>query len=219
METITPQLKKMVGYYATPRGKYLLLMAKVLSKDEFILYDASITFADWDKEHVQTFGTLNLTQGEIEYLLGRSKGYVSRYSKGLFDKGFWTKRTDGRIEVAGFELIEPKLLREITKRDGIVNVQSYIANLQKSVADRQQPNAVLQTSATKDISAIQGQDVAELQPSSLKSDLSSFKGNSLRSDEEYQRIWIEDFDSSPTFTPDDMKWIDLNVKENPAVPS
>lgn len=219
METIKPQLNKLKGYHLTPRGKYLLLMNKVLSKDAFWLYDASFSFADWDKEHTDTYGTLNLTQGEIEYILGRSKGYVSRYGKPLFRKGFWIKRTDGRVEVVGFELIEQKLIREITKRDGIVNIQSYIASLQKPVADTQQKNTDLQTLNAKDKPRIQGHSVANLQPRPTKSDISSFKGNSLRSDEEYSRIWKEDFDSSPSFTPDDMKWIDLNVYETAGVPS
>ncbi len=51
--------------------------------------------------------------------------------------------------------------------------------------------------------------------------LGSYKGNVsvIRTEEEYQRIWIEDFDSSPTFTPDDMRWIDLNVYETAGIPS
>jgi hypothetical protein len=43
-------LKKLVGWYGTYRGRFLLLKNKVLTKEEFILYEAGVAFADWDKD-------------------------------------------------------------------------------------------------------------------------------------------------------------------------
>jgi hypothetical protein len=57
--------KKYIGWYGTYRGKFLLLKNKVLTKEEFILYEASIAFADWDKNHTNKYGTLDLKQHDI----------------------------------------------------------------------------------------------------------------------------------------------------------
>src|SRR3989344_5064048 len=103
------------GWYPTYRGRFLLLKNKVFSKEEYILYEASIAFADWDKEH-KTYGFLSLSQSEIENQIGASKGFVSRYGKVLINKGFWKKLENGIVQVIGFELIEIKLLKEITKK-------------------------------------------------------------------------------------------------------
>ena len=74
-------LKKLIGWYGTYRGRFLLLKNKVLTKEEFILYEASVAFADWDKDHTNTYGFLDLKQDEFEILLGVSDGFVSRYGK------------------------------------------------------------------------------------------------------------------------------------------
>jgi len=212
-------LKKLVGWYGTYRGIFLLLKNKILTKEEFILYEASIAFADWDKDHTNTYGYLDLKQDEFEILLGVSDGFVSRYGKNLFTKGFWRKREDGFIQVMGFELIEINLLNKITKKDLIVDVQKYIADLQTKVADPQQENANLQQNFSKDEDINQSQKVADLQQTVSKSNLVFYKDKViiLRSDEEYKKI-IEEFSFSQ-LSVEDMKWIDTNIHEDINVPS
>ena len=196
-----------------------MLKNKVLTKEEFILYEASVAFADWDKDHTNTYGFLDLKQDEFEILIGVGDGFVSRYGTKLLDKGFWKKRQDGLIQVMGFELIEINLLNKITRKDLIVDIQKYVAVLQNDVADPQQENANLQQNFTKGKDINQPQEVADLQQTVSKSNLVSYKDKCiiLRSDEEYNKI-KEEFAFSQ-LSVDDMKWIDINVHEDPNVPS
>ncbi len=189
------------GWYPTFRGKYMLLKNKVLSKEAFILYEASIAFADWDKDH-KTYGLLLLSQSEIETQLGCSKGFVSRNGRILINKGFWMKQANV-IQVLGFELIEIKLLKEIVKKDKVVNLQKYLGDTQQLVANKG-------INIAKGKEDVPPQDVANLQNDKPKYLVSS-KGKYLthRTDEDYQRIWKEG--NYQSLTPDDMKWIDNNI--------
>jgi len=211
--------KKYSGWYGTYRGKFLLLKNKVLTKEEFILYEASIAFADWDKNHFNKYGTLDLKQHDIEYLIGVSDGFVSRYGKNLIKKKFWNKRDDGLIQVVGFELIEISLLTEMTKKNLIIDLQKYFADQQIGVENSQQKFANLQKSLSKEKGINQPQKFANLQRIVSKSDLVSYKDKViiLRNDEEYKKIKEEI--SFRELSIDDMKWIDLNVYEDPNVSS
>ncbi len=168
--------KKLGGYYPTYRGKLLLLKSKALTFQEYVLYDASIALADWDKKHGDRYGTLKLSQEEIEVVLGCSKGFVSRHGKELYKKGFWEKDEYGRTRVVGFELIETGLLKTITKKDKVVNLQNYIANKQIYDALLQQDIAEKQLISSKEESTFQGKSVADIQPPRPISDLVSSKG-------------------------------------------
>lgn len=191
METSTETIKRLYGYYALPRGRFLLLRDEILTKEEFLLYDASLAIADWDKKnHPATYGLLLLNQREIESLLGLSVGYVSRYGKKLIEKGFWLPEKKG-IRVIGFEMIEQKLLSKITKEVGIVDIQKQLAILQKPIAEVQKEVAELQELQPKDKGEFQGQEIADLQTPVTKSDVISYKDESkfsIRNNEEYQSI-------------------------------
>lgn len=207
-------LRKLNGYYGTYRGKFLLLKKRVLNKEEYILYDASIAFADWDKKnHPDKYGSFDLTQLEIEKLIGCSEGFVSRYSKGLIKKGFWKKRKDGRTQVVGFELTEIQTLKSITKKNKIVDLQKYIAEMQNGFVNSQVLVTKIQIDTPKGEDDNHMQSLANLQNRSSKADLiSSNNGSSLlRTDEEYRKIKEEGHYEMLAI--DDMKWIDANVTE------
>ena len=76
-------IKKLHGYHGIGRGVLLLLHKQILTKEEFILYEASFSFASWDKEKKVSYGVIDLTQEEIEWLLNVSAGYVSKLKEGL----------------------------------------------------------------------------------------------------------------------------------------
>lgn len=188
--------KKLRGYYPTFRGKYLLLTCGVLSHKAFILYDVSIVLADWDKRH-EDYGVLGSTQEEIEHILRKSKGFVSRNSKELYKAGFWQKDQKGKIHVIGFELIEPKLLKAITKKNKIVNLQDYIAKPQLYSALLQQEIAEEQLNSPKAINSFQGKNVAVFQLSTSKSLVSSKGEYNFRDDSgEYTEDFIRDVEES-----------------------
>lgn len=195
--------KKLGGYYPTYRGKLLLLKTKALTFQEYVLYDASVALADWDKKHGDSYGTLKLSQEEIEIVLGCSKGFVSRYGKELYKKGFWEKDEYGRTHVVGFELIETGLLKTITKNDKVVNLQNYIANKQSYDALLQQDIAEKQLRSSKEVRTFQGKSVADLQPIHPISDLVSSKG-------EYS---LRDKSLDSGLSEEDKLWISENVKE------
>ena len=189
MEITNDLDNRLKGYYSVPRGRFLLLKNKVLSKEEMILYDASIAFADWDKNH-STYGQVLLTQEQIECLLGFGSGYVSRYGKSLISKGFWSQ-VGKRIRVQGFDLIEQRLLKNLTKEVGIVDVQKHLANTQTQVAQIQTKVANLQTNSPKGNSESQPQSFADMQTQDTKSIQVSYKDEykfGIKSDEEYQLV-------------------------------
>ena len=180
-----------------------MLKTKVLTFQEYVLYDASVALADWDKRHGDRYGTIKLSQEEIETVLGCSKGFVSRYGKELYKKGFWLKDNYGRTHVVGFELIETGLLKTITRKSKVVNLQDYIANKQSYDALLQQDIAEKQLKSSKEESTFQGKSVADLQPSRPISDLVSSKG-------EYS---LRDKNLDSGLSEEDKLWISENVKE------
>lgn len=194
--------KRLRGYYPTFRGKYLLLKENILSQQAFLLYDVSVAIADWDKRH-ESYGVLGSTQEEIEHILGRTKGYVSRYGKELFNKGFWLKDQHGRTHVVGFELIETKLLKNITEKHKVVSLQDYIANAQQYSFVLQRIIAEAQLNTSKATNSFQDKNVADLQLSRPITDLVSSKG-------EYS---LRDKSLDSGLSEEDKQWISENVKE------
>lgn len=212
-------IKKLNGYHGIGRGILLLLHKQILTKEEFILYEASLSFASWDKEKKASYGLTDLTQEEIEWLLDVSAGYVSKLKEGLIEKGFWRININKKIEVVGFELIETSLLSRITKNNKVVDYHNYIAHKQNEFASEQKLIAHKQTNISKENAPNQPQKFAHKQTVSSISDIGSYKDrcNSLRSDEEYEKIKEEMGFNSLTI--EDMKWIDINVHENSNVNS
>ena len=212
-------IKKLHGYHGIGRGVLLLLHNQILTKEEFILYEASLFFASWDKEKKASYGVIDLTQEEIEWLLNVSAGYVSKLKEGLIEKGFWRINKNKRIEVVGFELIETSVLSRITKNNMVVDYYDYIAHKQNEFASEQKLIAHKQTNISKENAPNQPQKFAHKQTVSSISDISSYKDrcNSLKSEEEYEKIKEEMRLNSLTI--EDIKWIDTNVHENPIVTS
>ncbi|PWU24082.1 hypothetical protein C5B42_00710 [Candidatus Cerribacteria bacterium 'Amazon FNV 2010 28 9'] len=190
--------RKLHGYHGTYRGKFLLLQRKILTKEEFILYDASLSFADWDKDK-STYGTFDLSQLEIQLLLGFSEGYVSKYSKKLFQLHFWEERDDGRILVSGFKLTEAGLLKELARQNLLIDPDLIFANQQSHFEKQPTHFANKQTASPKRIAGNQPYGFANQQSGQPKSDTVSYKD--------------ENIDDSG-LSEEDKKWIDENLKES-----
>jgi len=214
MKPINLLAQKLKGYHRHFRGRFLLLKNKVLTEEEYILWDLSFsTLADWDKQnHPDNYGTFNYTQEEIASLLGWHKTKVCRLSKSLFQKGFWIRQSDGKIRVVGYDILEN--LTEITKESGVVDLQEYVSKMQLENAEMKQEVPNSQPFSFKENINIQTQEVAKMQLSNAKAPLVSSKSKYrvLRTDEEYQKIWEEG--NYTMLTIDDMKWIDKNIPEN-----
>ncbi len=116
---------RLKGYEKIFRGRFLLLQNKVLSDEEYILWELSLSvLADWDKKHGEKYGTFSHTQKEIATLISWSETKVSRTSKALFKNNFWIKENSAKIRVNGFEIKE--YLTPITKKYGVVNLEDYL---------------------------------------------------------------------------------------------
>lgn len=212
-------LKKIYGYISLPKGILLLLRNKTLSKEEFILYLSSLIFAVWDKNKEKSYGSLDLSKKEIELILNFSKGFVSKFDKGLFKKGFWRLKENKRIEIAGYNLTDTVFLKQIASKEKLIDPHKQIAFEQTEIANQQKEVARKQQNLSIAKEPDQDQKVADQQLSSSISDISSYKDryNSLKSEEEYKKIKEENPNSLLSI--DDMKYIDLNVYEDPNVPS
>lgn len=214
MKASNQLIKRLKGYQRGFRGRFLLLKNRILTDEEFILWDLSFSvLADWDKKnHSDNYGTFSYTQEEIGFFLGWDKTKVCRRSNKLFKKNFWVKRLDNRILVVGFDITE--YLTEITKQKGIVNLQEYISERQLDDVKMKQKIESLQHYSPKENSILQARKVVEMQSPIPKEPLVSSKGNitnTLRTDEEYQKIKEKDIFKSMSI--EDMKWIDQNVFE------
>lgn len=199
--------RRLRGYHRTFRGKFLLLISKSLSQQEYILWDFSFSIlADWDYEkHPEIFGTFDYSLATIEKMLGWGKSKASRLSKKLFKLGLWEMTESGRIHVMGLEILQN--LTAITKEEGVVDLQSYLVKMRRGDVKIQQPE-------TKEIKEIQPQTAVNLQHGPPRSYLDlSYKGNSNkfvhRTDEGYGQI-LQNGNHAPLEI-DDQRWIDENV--------
>ncbi len=197
IKTIEELNLRLKGHHKTFRGRFLLLQNKVLTEEEYVLWELSDSvLADWDKNnHPNTYGTFNHTYEEIGFLLGGwSVSKVSRSSKKLFVVGLWSHEKSNRIRVNGFEIREKLIkykLKEITDEKGIVNLQKYIAELKVDFAKPQQEIAKMQNSSPKGIRVNQPQTVAKLQSTYSKDTLSfpcKVESIILKSEEDYKNV-------------------------------
>lgn len=193
------QIKRLNGFIRLDRKIIFLLSDRILTQEEFLIYLLSIFLTDWSIDH-DAYGSVCALNREIAQLLGwKSRSSVTKHKKNLIAKGYLELLPDKRT-------IAKKLSTwaRINKYTSIQDNEQVVKNSEHDVVNIQQA----------------GEKNEQNQSQIPKSSLSSFKVNSsLRTEEEYQRIWKEDYDCSPDFTPDDMKWIDQNVYEDPSVPS
>lgn len=208
MREFTELVRKLHGWHRTYRGIFLLLRNEILTKEEFILYNASLSFSDWDKVKT-TYGSFDLSQEEIQNLLGFTGGYVSKHGKKLFKLGLWQKRRDKRTQVDGFDLIEARLLKEIATRDKLIDLEAYLGISQTPLANSQETIANKQTTAAKEEQVNQAQKFANKQTPSPKPLLSS-KDKHIRMTVEESKEIIKSGNYKSS-TPDDLRWIERNL--------
>ena len=212
-------MKKLSGYVGVGRGILLLRHSRILTDEAYFLYTNCLYLTSWDKKKISSYGVIDSTQEEIEWLIKLPAGCVSKHKKILIEKGFWRINANKKIEVVGFELIETSVLAKITKDNKIVDYQKYIAHKQTEFAAEQKVFAPEQTTLSKAIVLFQPQTFAVEQTKPPISDLVSYKycSSIKKSEEEYKTIKQEN--NFSFLTVEDMKLIDFNVHETPNVPS
>lgn len=196
--------KKLRGYQKAPRDRFNLLQQHILTQEEFLIYELAIAITDWDDDH-STYGTFKATNKELAQILGwSSDSPVVRYKQSLIRKGYLRALSSGFIQAIDFEAWQ---IRKPYQK----NSSSEVAKLQPLPANLQHEHAEMQTEAAK---------LQEFPAQKTNYSLGSFKGESMvsRSNEDYLSMW-EERGRPADFGVDDMKWIDLNVTENPTIPS
>lgn len=208
------------GYRASHRNKWFLITQKILTPQEFLLFEYYVDWMDFDKTHDDKFAVFEVFFNELAIVFNKDKDTVEIWHDGLLNKGFI------------------KLVDENRKLYTVNNPLRYIIGLEQwggeaSKYAKEEKNCTqefilenIRFFQPKSEQILQNFDKVASKPSnSTENSLSSSKGNSIvsssitsqkvvitrqsvRSDAEYQKFYEENHNYP---TPDDMKWIDQNV--------
>lgn len=124
--------KKLKGYAYFYRERYSLLLKKILTDEEFILYTfISDVLVDWDHRHSATYGMFELDFEIQTELMGISLSKLRKNTRALLSKHFIVHHYRRQYSLVGFELIHVRargfnyldsLLEEVKKvEDGSQN--------------------------------------------------------------------------------------------------
>ena len=209
------RLKKLNGYRPTHRNKWLFIQNGILSLQELGLLEFYADNVDFDWNRPSSLGLFEIDFEEIAKIFNRSSDSTIRiWHDKLLKLGFIEETEHKRIfKLACFKrYITPGFWRgEAGKYAESEKDQPFEIITQNFGLNLQTIGEKLQKVGKKNTKT------ASISPPKA---LGSYKDKSVvKTEEEYQRIWKEDYDCSPDFTPDDMKWIDQNIYEDPLVPS
>ena len=200
---------KLAGYRAGHRNRWLLVKNRVLTLSEFLLLEYYIDMMDFDQKH-EKFGTFEVFLDEVAKIFGRKEDTIRKWHKGLVSKDF-IQLFEKRRKL--FKIKAP--LRYLTgeawggkaaqyaREEKNRPLDSLLENVQfspREVEKNQKSNSGL------------ADNNSPKPPSNPSKALGSSKGRyKVTTDEEYQRIHRElHFEH---LTPEDLRWIDENVKE------
>ncbi|OGE72140.1 hypothetical protein A3H40_02110 [Candidatus Daviesbacteria bacterium RIFCSPLOWO2_02_FULL_38_15] len=129
-------LRKLNGYYKSPKAKFLLIKERRLTSEEFLLYEFGIAIASWDPNRPEIYGIFSAPNIQIAEILGwKRDSSVSRYKKRLIEKGFFIEEPAG-IRLLGFEKWQIKKWDK--KPEESATLQDEVAKVQKQSAKTQE---------------------------------------------------------------------------------
>lgn len=176
MEKVTNRLiKKLRGFQKADKGRFLLIAFGELTHEELMLYEFCIAITDWDRDHVDTYGTFQASNREIAAMLKwKADSTVSRYRRSLTNKGYLESVGD-RCRVKDFDKWE------LRKTDS--------AKMQTNRAETQGSGAIMQNDPAN-MQGFQGQNPDY--------SLVSYKGN-VRVDDQNEVLTDEDYEAIDRF--------------------
>jgi DNA-binding Lrp family transcriptional regulator len=217
--------KKLNGYRASHRNKWLFIKYGVLSVQELSLQEFYADIFDFDPQH-RTVGQFPVNFDEVAQVFSCSPNTVRNWHNKLLRLGF-IKKTGGKnlYQLSCYSrYITPSVRFEgkaavYAKQETNQSIEIILQNFE---IDSQLVGEKVQTI---------GKKVKELGSESPSIAISSFKVESsnkdslriikkviikqdLRTEEEYQKMYQ---DNPEGLEPEDMKWVDENVKEEIAV--
>lgn len=210
-------MRKLNGYRVTHRNKWLLIKHGVLSVQELSLLEFYADIFDFDKDH-EAFGSLNVDFSEIAKVFNcKSENTVRNWHNKLLRLGFISKVQKRNVYMLSCFLryISPGhwggKASDYAKSEAN---QSFGIILQNLGLSSQTIEDILQTNEKLDSKLALNSTSKAL--SSSKDEYKVSQDNvtksvqNVRSDEEYQEIYKEN--NYEGLTPEDMKWIDENIK-------
>ncbi|MFH0773625.1 MAG: hypothetical protein V1922_04925 [bacterium] len=215
-------MKKLNGYRPSHRNKWLFVKQNILSIQELSLWEYYADIVDFDKRH-EKYGLFEVYFDEISLLLNKDENTIRNWHNKLLYLGF-------------ISITNRKHIFKLSCHERYVNTGKWegkAAEYGKKEKDQSIEN-ILESFGTnlqivKEKLQSFGNNKQDKGNKTIKTDsiaIGSYKDeigfistrqHSLRSDKEYQKIKEE---LGPTsLSIEDMKWIDLNVKEDPNVPN
>ena len=210
-------MKKLNGYRVSHRNKWLFIQNGMLSIQELSLLEFYADIFDFDKKH-QSFGQFPVNFDEIAKIFRCSSSNTVRNWHGKLLKLGFVKKTGAKntYQLSCFlRYISPGVWDgKAAEYAEAEKDQSIATILQNFGIDLQQVEEKVQ------IIEKESQELGTKLPPRA---LGSFKGESgiikrkkvmikqeFRTEEEYQKMYR---DNPESLTPEDMKWVDENVKE------
>lgn len=214
---------KLNGYRASHRNKWFLITKKILTLQEFLLFEFYLDQMNFDKDNKDKFASFEVYLEEIAPIFNKSIDTIRLWHNGLLYKNFikivdplrqlFTVKSPLRY-VIGLTQWGGESSRYATEEKD--QTQEFILkNIRffPSTNEKVQPESVKKTDISTIITenSLSSSKCESIDISSIGSKKIVVISQKLRSEEEYQRIYQDgDFQN---LTPDDMKWIDQNVKE------
>jgi len=211
---------KLNGYRVTHRNRWILLQKRILTSQEFLLFEYYLDSMDFDHKH-DNYGQFIAYPEVVAEYFNKGIETVNDWRNGLLNKSF--------IEIVDKKRSVFKI--KFPERYG-VSFGGRAADFAKSEKLSQTLDNILQNVCFYPEKAkIIPKKVTDLALNIPSKALGSFKGElgsfpigsnrmvliqqDVRSDSEYQKIYKEGHYEG--LTPDDMRWIDENVTEKVAI--
>lgn len=207
---------KLNGYRATHRNRWNLIRSKILTSQEFLLFEYYLDIMDFDPNHGNSFGSFEVFPNEIAPVFNKGTDTIKAWHKELLLKGFIQAFDDKR---SLFKIKSPH--RYITQWGGKAhkfakdekNIEALGLLLENvcfssdKVGKNQEISPILDTN---DTSKALGSSKDELSKDSSGKKIVLIK-QEPRSESEYNQIQKES--NYTDLSIEDMKWIDENVIE------
>lgn len=207
---------KLNGYRASHRNRWLLIKSKVLTPQEFLLFEYYLDSMDFDSRH-SNFGLFEAFLNEIALDFDKKEDTIQDWHNSLLEKGF-IQLVDKKRKL--FKVKTPERYgtvlgcnaKEFAKNEKNTPTLDFILQnvcFSPEKAKINPPNNT--TLASDNTSKYLGSSKGGLGLSSIGSKKVVVISQSVRSGTEYQKMYQES--GCEGLTPDEMKWVDQNVTE------
>lgn len=211
------------GYRASHRNRWFLISKRILTLQEFLLFEYYLDLMGFDKSHCDKFAVFTVYFDEITLVFNKHQDTIRNWHDGLIAKGFikifdekrklYTVKSPlryviGLAQWGGEASKYTKEEKNQTQEFILKNIRFFRPESEKILP--KSDNLALKPSISTENSLGSSKDC-----SIVSSPIGSKKvvviKQEVRSDSEYQKMCQDG--GFTNLTPDDMKWIDQNITE------